>query len=169
MGEPLRAIQGTGEVRSLEALEDELGRQQAIIAGLERDIRGWAVRYRQLAEDRNQLAREHPCWEAGEWLFNQWRRACKHPRARWTPDRFWLIEPFLVNDKWGKTLRARLAMCRLAIDGAAFDAFRRQRRNGTWEVFDEWERIFASAGKLESFCKKAPEDAVERCRIARHS
>jgi hypothetical protein len=137
------------------------------IAGLERSIRGWAVRYRELERDKAQEAEEHPCWEAGRWLFAYWKRACLHPRARWSHDRFWLVEPFLVHEKWGKSLKARVALCRLAVDGAAFDAFEVKRKNGSRKRFDEFDRIYGSTGSFEDFCKRAPADAVARCRAAR--
>jgi hypothetical protein len=139
------------------------------IAGLERDIRGWAVRYQELKRDRNLQAEEHPCWNAGKWLFGQWKYLCGHPRARWSPDRFWLVEPFLQGDRWGKSLKARLALCRLAIEGAQFDAFEVTRKNGGIKRFDEWERIFASSGSLEEFVKRAPEAARARCAAIREA
>jgi hypothetical protein len=137
------------------------------IAGLERDIRGWTVRYAELKRDRNAEAEEHPCWEAAQWTFRQWKRRCNHPRARWSHDRFWLIEPFLVGDKWGRTLKARVALCLLAIDGAAFDSWSKPRKNGTAKVFNEFDRIFATTGSFEEFVKRAPADAKARCAAAR--
>lgn len=139
------------------------------IAGLERDIRGWTKRNADLVRAKNAEAEEHPCWDAALWLFDYWKRVCRHPRSRWSHDRFWLVEQFLEQKRWGKTLKARVALCRLAIDGAAYDAFRRTRRNGSVEIFDEWERIFANSGRFESFVKRAPADAVERCKRARES
>lgn len=137
------------------------------ITGLERDIRGWAMRYAELKRDKALEAEEHPCWDAGKWLFDYWRRACKHPRARWSHDRFWLVEPFLVHEKWGKTLHARVALCRLAIDGAQFDAFQVSRKNGSRKRFDEFDRLFATTGSFEDFMSRAPADAIARCAAAR--
>jgi hypothetical protein len=137
------------------------------VSGLERDIRGWAIRYAELKRDRNAEAEEHPCWEAAQWTFRQWKRRCNHPRARWSHDRFWLIEPFLVGDKWGKTLKARVALSLLAIDGAKHDAWTVTRKNGSIKRFDEFDRIFATTGSFEEFCKRAPADARARCAAAR--
>jgi hypothetical protein len=139
------------------------------IAGLERDIRGWAARYQELKRDRAREAEEHPCWPAAKWLFAQWKHLCGHPRARWSHDRFWLVQPFLESDQWGKSLKARLALCRLAVEGAAFDAFQVRRKNGAMKRFDEWERIFASSGSLEEFVKRAPEGARVRCAAIREA
>lgn len=163
----LRVVEHDDNGQIIEPACPECVRRIDEIAGLERDIRGWAVRYQELARDKAAEAREHPCWDAGEWLFNVWRRECRHMGSRWTTDRFWIVEPFLSQAKWGKTLKARLALCRLAIDGAAFDAFTVTRRNGSTKRFDEWERVFADAKGLEEFAKRAPGAARARCAAVR--
>lgn len=132
------------------------------IAGLERDIRGWTVRHEQLKRDRIAEAEEHPCWEAGIWLFKYWQRHCNHPRSRWAADRFWLVQPFLELKRWGPTLKARVGRCCLAVDGAEFDAWTVQRKNGAVKRFDEFDRIFATTGSYEEFQKRAPDSAKER-------
>jgi hypothetical protein len=137
------------------------------MAGLERDIRGWAIRYAELKRDKNLEAEEHPCWEAAKWVFGYWKRTCNHPRARWSHDRFWLVVPFLEHEKWGKTLKARIALCLLAIAGAKHDAWTVTRKNGSVKRFDEFDRIFATTGSFEEFCKRAPDDAKARCRAHR--
>lgn len=129
------------------------------IAGLERDIRGWAVRYAELKRDKATEAREHPMWPVGEVIFREWRTLCRHPRSPWTPDRFWSLEPYITGERYGKTLDDRIAMCRRAVAGAAFDAFTVRRANGTTKRFDEWERIFAEkSGKFEEMCNRAPKE-----------
>lgn len=135
---------------------DECRRKNDEIAGLERDVRGWAVRYAELKRDRDADAREHDMWPVGQQVFRQWRRDCRHPRSVWTADRFWLLEPFLTNPRYGKTTEDRTRLCLLAVAGAAFDAFTVQRKNGSSKRFDEWERIFESAGSFEEFCNRAP-------------
>lgn len=149
----------TGEVVELVEiieLRRELARREDVIAGLQRDIRGWAMRFRELERDRAIEAREHELWPVGESVFRDWRKRCRHPRSVWTPDRFWLIEPFLVNQKYGAALDDRIALCRRAVAGAEFDAFEVKRKNGSTKRFDEWERVFEGAGKVEEFCNRAP-------------
>lgn len=144
-----------GEVRETDC--PHCKRKNDEIAGLERDIRGWAVRYRELERNLAVDAREHPMWKVAEGIFREWRTLCRHPRSPWTPDRFWLIEPFLTSARWGKELDERIVLCRRAVAGAAFDAFTVTRKNGTAKRFDEWERIFGKgAGGFEDMCNRAP-------------
>lgn len=123
---------------------------------LHRTLRGWAIRYRDLERDKAAEAKEHPLWPVAGLLFCGWRKRCNHPRAAWTPDRFWIAEPFLSTGRYGKTLEVRVMLCARAIAGAEHDAFKTTRRNGTVKTYDEWERIFGCAGKLEEFCNRAP-------------
>jgi hypothetical protein len=123
---------------------------------LHRDLRGWAIRYRELQRDKAEDAREHALWPVAEMLFKAWRRRCNHPRSPWTTDRFWVIEPFLSSGRYGGTLEDRVRLCARAIAGAGFDAFSVKRRNGTVKRFDEFERVFGDSGKFEDFCNRAP-------------
>lgn len=153
----------TGEVVELVEiieLRRELARREDVIAGLQRDIRGWAMRFRELERDRAIEAREHELWPVGESIFRDWRKRCRHPRSVWTPDRFWLIEPFLTNQKYGAALDDRIALCRRAIAGAEFDAFRTERRNGSVKLHNDWDLIFRSSDRFEEFCNKAPKGWV---------
>jgi hypothetical protein len=170
MAEParhLRVVEHDDNGEVIQTACPECRKHLDVIAALERDIRGWGIRHAELKRDKAQEAEEHPCWEAAQWVFRQWKRRCNHPRARWSHDRFWLIEPFLVADKWGKTLKARVALCLLAIDGAEHDAWTVTRKNGSAKRFDEFDRIFATTGSFEEFCKRAPADARARCAVAR--
>lgn len=119
-----------------------------VVAGLQRDIRGWTTRYRNLERDRNAEARKHAAWPKAVEAFNHWRTACNHPRSSFDPDRFWLVQPFVE--------RHGLDLVKRAIDGAAFDPFTKPRKNGSVKRFDDWELIFRSAGKFEEFCNRAP-------------
>lgn len=164
----LRAVDHNGEIEpeTIEFLKAEIHRLGAVVRGLERDLRGWMVRYRQLEEDKATEAREHPLWPVAEMLFKGWRKRCNHPRSPFTPDRFWLIEQFLTNPKYGPTLEDRVKLCARAIAGAGFDAFAVRRKNGSVKRMDEWERIFgapnrwqktsSSAGSFEEFVNRAP-------------
>lgn len=147
----------TGEV--LPELEcAECQRKTDEIAGLERDIRAWARRYADLKRDRTADAKAHDMWPVGHRVFAAWRRQCRHPRSVFTADRFWLIEPFLTNGKYGKTAENREQLCMRAVAGAAYDAFEVKRKNGSVKRFDEFDRIFETAGKFEEFANKAPRD-----------
>lgn len=149
----------TGEVAPATYPEcSECQKKADEIYALHRDLRGWAIRFRELQRDKAQEAREHPCWALSEMLFQAWRKRCNHKSARWTEDRFWQIEPFLTAGRYGQTLEERVNLCARAIAGAGFDAFEVKRRNGTTKRFDEWERVFADAGKFEDFCSRAPTD-----------
>lgn len=133
----------TGEVTcdSCRALEDQ-------IIGLQRDIRGWAARYAELKRDRQGEAEEHDLYDDAHDIFKFWRSVCHHPKSRFDAQRFELIRPHL--EKHGGRL------CRQAIEGAAFDPFITQRKNGSAKRHDGWELIFRDAGKFEEFVNRAP-------------
>lgn len=153
----LRAVpDANGEVHDVESLRAELARKDAVIKGLNRDINGWRIRYRQLEEDKAAEAREHVLWPVGKHLFDGWRRACDHPRSKWTEDRFWCVEPFLVLPRYHATLEGRVGLCCRAIIGARYDCWKVQRRNGDTKRFDEWSRIFGSSDAFEDFCSRSP-------------
>jgi hypothetical protein len=162
-GEPVRHLHAVdaldGEVipDDIASLKRELARKDAIIKGLQRDVRGWSIRYREAIEDRAQEAREHPLWPVGELLFRAWRRRCKHPNSKWTPDRFWACEPFLARPTYGKELEQRVALCCRAIAGIGYDAWAPKRKNGTVKRMDKWEtNVFGSADAFEEACNRAP-------------
>jgi hypothetical protein len=143
----------TGEI---EPTCPECRRKDAEISGLTRDIRGWMVRYRELVRDRDTDAREHPMWPVAKAIFTEWKRLCRHPRSPWTPDKFWMCEPFLTNAKYAQELEGRIALCRRAVAGAAFDAYKTTRRNGSTKSHDDWSLIFRDSTKFEEFCNRAP-------------
>ena len=116
--------------------------------GAQVEIRGWRTRFANLKADKEQDARKSPQWPKAKKLFDHWRQVCRHPRSKFTADRFWTIEPLLRH--YGEDL------CRKAIDGAAFDPFVTTRRNGTKARHDDWGLIFRDAGKMESFANRAP-------------
>lgn len=136
----------------------EIQRQRDVIAGLERDIRGWAIRYADLDRDKEREAREDPLWPVARDLFDYWRETCGHPRPGWGRDRFELLRPFLKSKAYGETLEDRIAMCKRAIDGAAYDPYRTRRRNGTYKTHDGWDLIFRDRAHMEEFVNKAPRE-----------
>lgn len=146
-----------GEIpKSYEELQAELARTLAVLKGTERDLRGWMVRYRELAEDKKAEAREHILWPLGQHLFRGWQRACDHPKTPWTEDRFWLVEPFLSLPRYAPALEMRVVLCCRAIIGARYDCWKKPQRNGRWKRFDEFDRIFATHASFEDFCNRAP-------------
>lgn len=136
------------------------------VAGLQRDIRGWAARFGDLKRDKDAEAEESPVWPAALRVFTHWRRVCRHPRSVFTLDRFELIRPWL--EKLGdekkppaERLAEAEALCILAVDGINFDPFTTQRKNGTTKRHDGWHLIFDSAERFEERCNAAP---IERIR-----
>lgn len=130
----------------------ELADKDDVIAGLERDIRGWAIRYRNLERDRDQEARDSDEWPILEQLFGEWKRATRHFRSPFTLDRYEVALPFLRNPKYGEE------MIRRGIRGIAFDHFSRQNRRGKTERYDGWEHLFKNAGAFERYVNRAPDE-----------
>jgi hypothetical protein len=127
-----------------------------VITGLERDIRGWAMRYQDLKRDREKEAREDPRWPDAVRLFRLYCRLTgkggKPRKLTWTVERFWLCEPFLRKHGIG--------MCERAIVGRVFDHYSAKRKNGSTIRYFEWERIFANAKEFEESANRAPKDFV---------
>lgn len=139
----------TGEVHegcpSCDALKDQL-------AGANKDIAAWRARYAMLKREKDAQARDHEHWPAIQALFDEWRVECNHPRSKFTPDDFWLCLPFF--EEHGAHL------CRLAVLGAKFDAFKTRRRNGSVKRHDDWTLVFKNRQKFEDFCNRAPRNSA---------
>lgn len=153
----------TGE--RLGALADHVQPLEDAVAGLQRDIRGWTTRYADLKRDKEAEAEESPVWPAALRVFDHWRRVCNHPRSEWTLDRFELVRPWLErlgNKKADPETRLAEAeaMCKLAVDGIAFDPFTTQRKNGTKKSHDGWHLIFDTAERFEERCNAAPMERI---------
>lgn len=135
----------TGEVHdacpNCEALSAQL-------AGVEKEVRAWRTRYQKLKQDDEKEARDHNLFPTAKRLFDVWRHVCDHEQARFTIDRFWLIEPFLRS-------HGSIRCCR-AILGAAKDPFVTRRKNGREKRHNGWDLVFRSADKLEDFEERAP-------------
>lgn len=140
----------TGEV--IENCPGCAGRDD-VIAGLERDVRGWAARFAQLKRDKEREAREDPLWPILEALYGVWRRECGHMRSRFSADDFWLAAPHYHRYGWDG--------CETAIAGARFDCWRTQRKNGSWKRHDDWSaNIFKDRAHVEDMMKRAPRGFV---------
>jgi hypothetical protein len=148
----------TGEV--VEPTCEGCQRRDDEITGLERDIRGWTVRFAALKRDKLAEAKGSPEWPVAVRLFAYWQEQTRHPRAVWSLDRFELIAPFLKNKSYGEVLEDREALCRRAIDGYAFDCFTTKRANGSTRRHDDWSLIFRDAGHMEEGVKKAPRETA---------
>lgn len=159
MSEPARHLHvvdaETGFVHALdEHPEVQLLRDQ--LAGAEKEIQAWRTRYAVLKRESDAEARGHDLWPQALELFGIWRVKCKGPKSRcaFTPDRFWLVQPYLA--------RHGREICELAIEGAAFDPFCTTRKNGTTNRHNGWPLIFQSQDKFESFVNRAPREARDR-------
>lgn len=139
----------TGEVipgcPHCQELKDEL-------SGAMRDLRAWRARYAALVRDKEAEAESSQHWPEALKAFEYWRSECKHPRSDWCADRFDLVVPFLKKDGMPFVLRA--------IDGASFDPFTTERKNGTKKRHDDWGLIFRDRDHFESFVNRAPIIAV---------
>lgn len=141
-----------------------------VIAGLQRDVKGWAARYAELKRDKNAEAQESPVWAAALRVFDHWRLCCKHPGAEWTLDRFEMIRPHLERSNTGKGKAKKLTpelisrneeICKLAVEGIAFDPYVTTGKNGRAITHDGLHLVFGDADLMEKRCKMAP---VERIR-----
>lgn len=143
------------------AMADALDRREAEVSGLERDIRGWAYRYRELERDKEAEAKEHELFDVACDLFDLWRAAAgeaegraKPKKSKFSAERFFLILPMLAKDG--------VDLCRRAIIGRTFDHFTAPRKNGSIEHFHEFERIFKDRKEFESSANRAPADWEDR-------
>jgi hypothetical protein len=127
------------------------------LKGLERDVRTWIKRYDELKRDKELEAREDNLWPMAVRVFQAWQKATGHTRSVFNADRFFLIQPFLKNEKeYGPEI------CLRAVAGIAYDCFSVKRKNGSIRKFDEWERVFKDAAQLEERANAAPKDWRER-------
>lgn len=139
----------TQECPTCAELAKNVARQEAEIAGLQRDIRGWAYRYDQLRRDLEAEAREHDLYDTALDLFAYWREATGRKGCRFSADRFYMVLPYLQKDG--------VERCQQAIDGRVADHYTAQRKNGSTIHYHEWERIFGKRrSDFEESCNRAP-------------
>lgn len=139
----------TGEIVEPTTCE-ECQKTQDQLAGAQSEIRSWRAKYAILARDKEAEAKASPWWKQGEALFDLWRDLAKHPRSAWTPDRFFICEPYLRNKKYG------LAKCELAIAGLSYDPYKRVQRNGRMHFYNEFQRAFKSPDDFEGWANRSP-------------
>jgi hypothetical protein len=110
---------------------------------LERKQRGLLLQIGNLRADRDAKARAHGKWQTALSIFRYWQSLTGHSRAEFTPDRFWIVEPFLTRaEERGEDGAAK---CRSAIRGLVASEYhmkrgQHRRRNG--KVYDDFWRPF---------------------------
>jgi hypothetical protein len=135
-------------VRAPDEVSPEAQAMLDVIAGLERDVRGWAKRFAELQRDKNAEARAHDSWPKIMLLFRYWQEMTGHTRARWTGDRFWLALPLWQEFGTGN--------CAAGVAGIAHDPNRKPMKNGKVEVYDGWDLLFRSTATLERYIVRRP-------------
>lgn len=147
-------------------LADHTQRLKDEVAGLQRDVRGWAARYGDLKRNKEVEAKDSPVWPAAVRVFEYWRRLSgKTKRTVFTLDRFELVRPWL--EKLGdpkadpaQRLEEAEALCKLAVDGIVFDHYVEKAKNGTDRHHLGWHLIFKEADQFEKRCNSAPRERM---------
>lgn len=153
----------TGEVteeacphcKDWETTYDELGRK----------YQGALLQIGNLRADRDAKARAHGKWQIAVAVFRYWQSLTGHERAEFTPDRFWILEPFLTRaDERGEDGAAK---CRSAIRGLVASDYHMKRgryANRDGKVYDDFWRPFQatkaggpSQDTLEKFIEADPQ------------
>ena len=121
---------------------------EAIIIQKEKEIRGLQLRLGNKQKKDEEDARDSTLWQEGVRLWNYYLIATGH-RGRFTYDRFETVEKFLAEFGF--------ELCMRAVDGIAFDPFRKKRLNGTMRTYDDWQNhTFKDRSTFEENCKRAP-------------
>lgn len=174
-GRHLRAVgsgvaDDNGEVVSPERLVQEIEQLQIDFGMAQRDVRSKNRRIAEMERNRARERLEHPDRELILRVCNYWWRKCRagHPRIKWdSDDRFDAVaalvelEDIIPADErepdGPKTRRVyEPAAFKQAVDGAAFDHYSRQRKNGTWVHYDDLTLICRSVARFEEFRARAP-------------
>lgn len=120
------------------------------VEGLEADLKKKNRKIAELERDQERAAERSPFWDVGQQLFLHYQAVANKRRSPWTHQRFWEIEPHLRQKKFGPRI------CQRAIDGAAFESWVSQRRNGTIKWHVDWAKIFESPSNVEERVLRAP-------------
>lgn len=122
---------------------------EAQLAGTQQENAAWHIKYQNLKKKVNTEIKDHPRYEEVKEVYEFWKRECNHMKSPFTKDRFESALPFV--EKYG------VEMCKRGVEGLAFDAYRVQRRNGSWRVYNDFQRhLFKDAGTFEERCNSAP-------------
>ncbi len=128
-----------------EALEDECAVLHDQLAGAEKDVRAWRMRYANLKRDVQAESEADPLWPLAVRLFKYHQRVCGHLRAEWTPERFRMVRRLLSSpDGLERALRA--------ISGCMADAWRVEKG------LTMFEDVFESTKKFERCLSRCPKN-----------
>lgn len=157
-------IEGTVDVEALVARVEKLEHDRR---ALEKDIRAKRRRITELERDKAQERLEHPQRDLIVRIANYWHRKCRGGDAKVNPlsvVRFDAVAALvemtvIVADEKGKRHepRYRPEDFKQAIDGAAFDHYAKQRKNGSWQHFDDLELVCRDSKQFEEFRARAPQ------------
>lgn len=135
---------GTGEIVSCPQCQT----REDVIVQLEKENRLHKAKITKLERDIEVDARKDPLWDEGEGIFQWWALACNHEGCRFDAEDFYLLKPHLK--------RVGPVGCLQAVCGAAFDPYVRELKNGKQKRGDDFELIFRSKAKMESFAERVP-------------
>lgn len=122
------------------------------VESLEAELRIKRRKITELEGSRERRAEQSEHWDHARAFFHHWQAVCNKRRSPWSHDRFWAIEPFMRKRHITAGLLLR------AIDGAAYQSWCSERSNGTFEVHNGWDKIFASSSSVEKYSNRAPRD-----------
>jgi hypothetical protein len=166
--EPNLVVMNTDTGEQLQ-LEDYLQGLRDEVSGLQRSLGAEHRRYEQLKRDKLAEAKEAEIWPAGLRVFEHWRKRCKNgsKRTTFTLDRFEMIAPFL--EQYGdrkappeQRLEEAEALCKLAVEGIAFDHYETPGKNGKMVHHIGWHLIFGEADLFEKRCNAAPVEMIRK-------
>lgn len=161
---PDHVIDEHGEVVTPEALVEEIEKLRVDLKMAQRDVR---AKNRRIAEIERDKAEERKNYERRgdiERIWTYWNRRLGQDKAL-TADRFDAVRGMLEEEKLvqveGRKRAQRVPAYELedfkrAIDGAWFDPFITQRRNGTEQRHDDLALICRDGKSFESFIARAP-------------
>lgn len=134
----------TGEIASCPQCQH----REDVIVQLEKENRLHKAKITKLERDTETECRSDPLWPEAEAINEWWRLATGHFRASFDAEDFKLIQPHLK--------RVGPVGCLQAICGAAFDPYVRELKNGRQKAGNDFELIFRSKAKMESFAERVP-------------
>lgn len=163
-------VNENGEIvpREVAKLQDEVEKLKIDLKMAQRDVKAKNRRLAELERDRARERLDHPRYADIERVARYWHRKCREGSARvnpMSPDRFDAIacvleqERIVVDADTRKKRREpmyTLEDCKAAVDGAHFDHFSKQRKNGSWQHYDDLELIFRDGKRFEEFRDRAP-------------
>lgn len=140
----------TGEIRpvTIEGLQAENEALKDELSELVRKFKGQSRELAEVRRDKQAEAEADPLWPLAVRLFAYHSKACNHPKAEWTAERFAMVRKL----RGRKSPAAWLEECLRAISGLASDPWR--KANG----MTMWEDCFESRKKFERALEKCPED-----------